>query len=91
MVREGLQPRRVPVPQGPDVGEVVVHLGAAGLPAATLAHRYHDMIVELLDLEQLDAEVVEGVVAVVQPLEQGLGPRNASTVVSKTMSGPVSA
>jgi hypothetical protein len=28
---------------------------------------------ELLDLEQLDAEIVEGVVALVQPLEQSLG------------------
>jgi hypothetical protein len=56
------------------VRDVVVHLGAAGLPAASLAHRCHDVSAELLDPEQLDGEVVEGVVAVVHPIEQGLRP-----------------
>ena len=54
------------------MGEAVVHLGPARLPAASLAHRRHDVSRELLDLEQLDAEIVEGVVALVQPLEQSL-------------------
>ena len=55
------------------MGEVVVHLGAACLPAASLAHRCQYVSVELLDLEQFDSEIVEGVVALVEPLEQGLG------------------
>jgi hypothetical protein len=71
-VREGLQPDRPAVTEGPDVGEAVVHLGAARLPAAALAHRSHDVPGELLDREQLDAEIVEGVIALVQPLEESL-------------------
>jgi Luciferase-like monooxygenase len=73
-VREGLQPYRPAVTEGPDVGEAVVHLGAARLSTASLAHRGHDMSGELLDLEQLDGEIVEGVVGLVQPPEQSLGP-----------------
>jgi hypothetical protein len=37
---------------------------------APLAHRCYDVAGELLNLEQLDGEFVEGVVALVQPLEQ---------------------
>jgi hypothetical protein len=72
-VREGLQPYRPAIAEGPNVREAVVHLGAARLPAASLAHRCHDVSGELLDREQLDGEIVEGVVALVQPLEQSLG------------------
>src|SRR5215211_287832 len=71
-VGEGLQPYRPAVTEGPDVGEAVVHLGPARLPAAALAHRCHDVSAELLDVEQLDGEIVEDVVALVEPLEQSL-------------------
>ena len=71
-VREGLHPYRSAVTQGPDVGEPVVHLSAARLPAPSLAHRYHDVSAELLDVEQLDGEIVEGVVPLIQPLKHGL-------------------
>src|SRR5215207_3561758 len=70
---EGLQPYRLAVTDGPDVRDAVIDLGAACLPAPSLAHRYHDVSVELLDVEQFDGEIVEGIVAVVQPFEQGLG------------------
>jgi hypothetical protein len=71
-VGEGLQPYRPAVTDGPDVGEAVVDLGAARLPAASLAQRCHDVSGELLDLEQLDGEIVDGVVSLFQPLEQSL-------------------
>jgi hypothetical protein len=54
------------------VSEAVVHLRAARLSTAALAHRCDDVAGELLDLEQLDGEIVEGVVALVEPLEQRL-------------------
>jgi hypothetical protein len=90
-VREGPQPYRPAVTDGPDVGEAVVHLGAARLPAASLAHRCHDVSGDILDLEQLDGEIVEGVVALVQPLEQGLGAAICLDGVPTTMSGALSA
>jgi hypothetical protein len=43
---------------------------------------------ELLDLEQLDGELVEGVVALVQPLEQRLA---TAIGLPTTMSGALSA
>jgi hypothetical protein len=55
------------------VGEAVVHVSSARLPAASLAHRSHDVSGELLHVEQLDSEIVKGVVALVQPLEHSLG------------------
>ena len=60
---------------GSDVGEVVVHLGPARLAPSSLAHRCHHVPDELLDLEQLNREIVEGVVALVHPLKQGITPR----------------
>ena len=66
-------PYRPAVTQRPDVGEAVVHLGAARLPAPSLSHRCHDVSAELLDREQLDGEIVEGVIALIHPLEQSLG------------------
>jgi hypothetical protein len=88
---EGLHPYRPAITEGPDVGEAVVHLGAARLPAASLAHRCHDVSVELLDLEQLNRELVEGIVPLGHPLEQRLGASIASTVVATMMSGALSA
>ena len=72
-MREGLHPDRAAVAEGPDVREAVVDLGAARLPAASLAHRYQHVSGEYLDLDYLDGEIVEGVVALVQPLQYGLG------------------
>ena len=50
-MREGLHPYGPAVVHRPDVGEAVVYLGAARLPAAALAHRYHDLSAELLDFQ----------------------------------------
>jgi hypothetical protein len=71
-VREGLQRYRAAVTERPHVGEPAVHLGAARLPTASLAYRCHDLSGELLDLEQLDGEIVEGAVALVHSPEQSL-------------------
>jgi len=71
-MRKRLQPYSPAVTEGPDVRDAVIDLGAACLPAPSLARRCDDVSVELLDVEQFDGEVVEGIVAVVQPCEQGL-------------------
>ena len=55
------------------MGEAVVHHGATRPAPASLAHRRHDVSGELLDLEQVDGEIVEGVVALVHPVKEGVG------------------
>jgi hypothetical protein len=55
------------------VGEAVVHHGATRLAPASLAYRRHNVSCEFLHLEQLDGEIVEGVVALVHPVKEGLG------------------
>jgi hypothetical protein len=52
-----------------------------GRHAAPLADRCHDVSGELLDLEQLDDEIVEGVVPFVQPRAE-LGGRGRVTLTT---------
>ena len=63
------------LPAGPRVanGVLAVREGLQPCRPATLANRHHDLFTELLDPEQLDNEIVEGVVALVHPREHALG------------------